>query len=969
MPADNPRYDAFLRALDQRDMELAAAAACDALRTEQSSVFDDGEPVLDLEFRPLPAEGRIEVRVAHDDRSLTAYLELRTLGRAIEEERRSTEAERREIGAQQRAAETDGPFPGLGLLAWALSEQWRSRNKGTRVRSWRPHRIGNGKPLSRAAMSEAMRSVRYRRPARDGDMEELLRGGHDVLLVGRPASGKTTSATFVASRLRAERRGLVWLDLTDPADGAESLLVTLLTAPTRDTYLVVIDNLQANISAGKEIFPMIGWLREELGLHLRVLATGWESVWHAALNLPSQLFYVHANGDDVIRLLVGELTERESAAVFDLAEGDLVLATAALEFHQQHHRIPEHGELVREIAGKVGARGLADPEARRWLYWFACLGLFAIDINAEQCAQIVPPAALKELADAKLIQPNDESLSIGHPSLAALLVQYCREADPGLDAPSRVAFDYLQQAEDQHMRAVLDNLGLVDIEGENRSSRRLAMEWHLLTVLGNLVKNETLRVDHTWSGDTTAAVNAGLALAQHPNHGTEEFKDAWYRIAKFLRDRWDYENHREPTLCEGHTEEPFVGIEDALPDDPALDVDIEHCHRMWVLGLLLDFEATALEPEPHRYSILATCAHQARNAHGWFYSNRLPWITASILFGLRQDRQQYSQEAADTARDARMWLRGQVVTNEAEHGIAAWNAYVPATAICVLALLKADVRISDPYIRSARSYLWEKREQWRRPGHEADAALAVDALLRTGHNVNDLHEDVYNLLTWVTADANWGAERRFADPAEEARHRRAVTRVAARMARIVPDLVYRQLERLLHEFDHRHGGGPGGGPAPGGPPDQGDRPEGPAHSTRAGAAETAASGKPLTSPEPAERADARAAGAGPAPETAEPGPVAVTPVPLRQLEQAATWISRHVGENIVSRENALSSLHSPESIEKMRANLRTWYAYRDTCEELKAALTDATPAGIVMRLERLGRETLGHAWNAPWGEG
>jgi hypothetical protein len=80
------------------------------------------------------------------------------------------------------------------------------------------------------------------------------------------------------------------------------------------------------------------------------------------------------------------------------------------------------------------------------------------------------------------------------------------------------------------------------------------------------------------------------------------------------------------------------------------------------------------------------------------------------------------------------------------------------------------------------------------------------------------------------------------------------------------------------------------------------------------------------------------------------------------------WISRHIQDNTISRENALSSVRSPEAIEQMNANLSEWYEYKEECDRIERSLTETTSPDIIRQLDDLGRRTLGHAWTPLLGE-
>lgn len=776
MPADAPGAAAaperlretFLDAVDAGDERTAARAATRLIEAEHAALFDAGEPLLALDVRPAGAALTVRVSVA---------------GRTADHggDAHPGITVRLDLAMLRRSVIAGGASPCLDPLAWALVEQWRTTCLHARPRVWRPHRIGNGKPPSadEMALPSAVPADGYRAPARDGYIAACMEGDTDVLLTGPPGSGKTTSVRAVAARLRAAGHGLVWLNLTDPADGVESLLVTLLTAPAREVYLVAVDNVQANVSAGRDVFPVVQWLRGTLGLRLRVLATGWESIERAAMGLPPELCRVRASGDDVITLLLDEVDERARTPILELAGGDLVLAGAALRFYRHYRRPPDFDELVAAAGAAAGADRITDAETRRWLYWFACLGMFEINIPVEYCRQNVPGPVLDELRALNLIQPDDESLTVVHRALADLLVRYAtRQPDwSGLQLapPSRVAFDYLQRAGLQQMYPLLEKLDIVGAPGgDGAPSRRLASMWRRLNLLGELAAHHVVGGDPLFGDDVGAAVDAGIALAGL------DLKYPWELVAKHVRDQ----------LSSGGWIPPAEFAE-ALPrSEPSTRVVPARWRHTYSLGLSLDFEGAAASPDPDRQIALAEEACATADPHGAFHPHRFPSGTARILIGLSRDIP-HVRGLEKTVRDARRWLHEQILR---EPGGSIGRQHL---AVCVIALIRAGVPVADRAVERACDQVWADRDAWSRPGREYDAAWAIEALLLAGRHVHEMNDFIQSLLTWAVQDAQWSPDPDEDDPVRRRRRFRALGRAAACLATVVPELVMSELEDAL----------------------------------------------------------------------------------------------------------------------------------------------------------------------------
>jgi len=751
------------RFLDAYGTEERRAVSAELLPAEHRSQLDSLRPLLRLDVRATgsllhvtasPAQEAVVDRGARPP-GLSADLDL---------------------GLLRRSAVAEQSLPALKLLVWTLVEQWRRATRHLRPRTWHPHRIGNARPPSPEDMAAWI--ARSRPLARDARLEALLADGRDALLVGPPGSGKTTSALRVASRLYARGSGLVWLDLTDPADGVESLLMTLLTAPARPTCVVVVENLQANVSAGAELYPMVDWLRRRLGLKLSVLATGWESVRNAQLNLPPAIRWLHARGDDVLSLLVEDVGEQDRPSIMSLARGDLVLAEAALAFYRRHGRVPDGEEMVATAGTMAGADRLADdPEARRWLYWFACLGMFEIGVPRGDCERILPRSVLDTLQSRGLLHKDDESMSVGHRSLADLLVQYAVSRQPEwseqeLQPPSQVAFEYLQHASTRQIHALLEKLDLVAADGSG-SARLLAAEWRLLGILGEMVAHHVENVVPIFGGDVEACVDAGIALAalglEYP----------WELTAKVVRDLLPLDGLESGAWLRVR---PLAGP----PGTPE--------RRAGELGLLLAFEYAALKRDTERQAALARLALREADPHGTYQFHRTVFPTARILIGLGRGAP-YVAGLDDKVRAARDRIRETLLRDPAGLG------GISQIAACTIASISAGTSLADPSVEASCDQLWELRAQWSRPGRQAEAAWAVEALVTARRHIGDLHPFVHDLLRWAVDEDHW-TDQEPSDLQLQRERYRTLARIAAALAGTVPALITSGLENALADIAH-----------------------------------------------------------------------------------------------------------------------------------------------------------------------
>ncbi|GAA2008696.1 hypothetical protein [Catenulispora subtropica] len=791
---------------------------------------------------------------------------------------------------------------------------------------------------------------------RDDMIVEKLAGGLDVLVVGPPASGKTLSILTAAQRRQSHHEDhVIWLDLTEAFDNAEAMMLAFLKAPRSRGYLVVVDNLQANVTATYAIFDLITRLRDELDLPVRTLATCWPSAHDLVLALPVTFTRIAARGTEVIHMLLAESRQTDLVATeFDeLSGGDVLLAKSALKYFQRRGRMPDDDELAETIAAVTRADQVMRPETRRTLYWFASLGGFEIGVYRMFCETEGLAAPVSELLSMKLITCSDEVLSIGHPSKAAAIVRYAvghwNDPEHPFERPSKLAFEYLRRSGKAAVQATLEKLDLVNHRSENRREDRiLAKVWPHRKALIRFLRDQSIARDHSWGGNVASAAFAAIALA------LADEREAWKVSADYVRRHWRYDASLSLPAYHGAQPSPdaddfFVHIRSAMRAEDesspiwanrrsrqsAESINMDRFHRTWMLGILLTFENTAMLRDPGRAELLKAIAGQAQLASGAFYPERVPWLTARVLNGLWHGGD--SRDTSAIVRDACEWLRrpvddGGPFDGRWRSGTGSWNSDVLTTAMCMTALLHAGVPASDRCIRAGYGYLKEQMPEWRQPGREIDCAAAAEAIMLAGPDRREIYPAIVDLLIWVgngDGDGSVGEEESMKIPY-----------VAEQVVWIVQGIVQRELEALLQDFEPsaRIAGAS----------------RGEAVTPADGAVPIAAAGPPATRTlelrDTGDDADADADGEA---ETDAATRRAVT----ERLER----LGREITANITSREAALRGRNHARNRRPIEAQLAIWLNRKNTRDEAAAQFAENPLSGVAVALvDRLWAEVFGH---------
>ncbi|WP_433314991.1 hypothetical protein [Micromonospora chersina] len=789
-----------------------------------------------------------------------------------------------------------------------------------------------GSPASGSPASDSVRMLtahevsarleKYRAPRRDSTIGRELLSGNDVLVIGPSASGKTMSALAMARTYQSRGWPVLWMDLVDPRVDEASLMCRLLATAEARKYLAIVDNLQANVGAAKKVCDLLMRLKQSSPEVFTILAVGWPSARSLGSTLLPSALPVSAAGDDVISELIRSITNAEEHAtrISEIANGDVVVASVALDFFATHDAIPTGDEITTLVAERTNASNVGTGESRTLLYWFACLGIYEIDVSEDYCRHL-PTEAFRELVSRSLIRLDGSSYRVGHRSLASLLAHYAwrnwNSTDAPFNVPSVVAVDYLRGVGDQQIRATLEKLDLVGLaDGEaQEGSAFLARAWQSLTILTNFLVRQ-VNADPTWADNVASVVFSCESLAQLGQH------EAWQLSAEYVRSRWKC--HTDGSLPSYRGSPPAdrddfneifrtMDAEDQArrgmhwSGQLAGDVDLDRMHKTWVLGLLLGFEGSALQKDVQRLNALLDTARLCQEPSGAFYPERVPWVTARVVLGLCRAGGSYT--ASPVVRRACDWLRtskpdGPYAYGAWESGTGTWNTTLMTTAMCLSALGAAGVPLHDQRVRAGLAYLREQRHEWAQESNEIDLANVLEAVLLIGGRWQDVALELGKLLSWTRNPKAWMDAGKLASDVHDESSK--VAFIAAQLVSIVWATVKRELPSLLES----------------------------------------ASG--LTQPiEPVDRDN-----------LLDPYRSAALAEAIRRCEQLRAIVK----ENVVDRErNLRSGIGQGDSV---KAALRVWRERAKVLQEITDELggDGEPPSSVLSALDRLGRDVAGPAW-------
>jgi len=598
---------------------------------------------------------------------------------------------------------------------------------------------------------------------------QVVRNGSDVLLCGSSAAGKTVAVAQAATALKGEGWTATWLDLADAAFDPRTILASLSACPTGDrlSHVVILDNAQTQPGVIAAFRDTMTRIRKACTVKMSCVLIGWESA-RAVLteNFPAAV-PVSAIGDDLIQPIAeavcgSKASEELIRDLRRLASGDLLLLRLACDAVAKGGMLPKREELASLAYSHVTRSASISESGRELLYRLAALGQFEVDATASY-ARRYGGSALDELLDAQIVRRSGEFVSVGHRSLAHLLVSHLgRMVRMDLRiAPVAIASEYLQAADDAQLMRVLDRLDSASPArpgAEQHGSAFLVRAHRLVRDLVTLL-DRLSNVDPSFGDNLASAVFAGSAMARVGN-------DGWRRTAQYIEGRWALSANGElPTVAGSPPTErrDFEMIQQRMREEDARrgreasgsltadNLDLDRFHRTWALGLLLCFEGAKPVPDMLRLRMLKGIAEKDQAPSGAFYPERVPWCTARVVLGLAAGGESIRSHAA--LNRACEWLKtpfpdGPCRAGVWESGTGTWNSTMLATAMCTTALARAGVQIDDPAIASGVAFLLSKRGEWTAPGAEIDGAFAMEAHQVVKRNWRAIDRELAQLLAW-----------------------------------------------------------------------------------------------------------------------------------------------------------------------------------------------------------------------------
>ncbi len=652
-----------------------------------------------------------------------------------------------------------------------------------------------------------------------GKVTERLESGISVRLIGESASGKTVSVAQVVCRLMQFGWTFSWIDLSEPGQGMYSLILNLIRYQRKGSgkHVVVIDDSQSNPTALKNIGRTIDELTKNIETEILLVVIGWES----AIDNIKQFFpytsQINCYGDLGVPSLVNEIfdssvTTSDMEFIRESCGGNLFVARLLAEYKFKKHVFPNQKQIAA-LAYKKSTKGMTlNDKAVELLYILSSLSQFEIDTHKDYAIAYNQESFIF-LSDIRCIRSNNSYLSVGHRTLAKLLILYLQDVRKDiiylLPEPAQIAVKYLKTASPSQIIATLERLDVASLaysKTDQHGAIFLARAWESLTILVNYVSRETA-TDPTWRNNTGSAVFAAIALI---SIGSQDY----INILKHLSKKWNIDGVDDLPIPNApipteridfqeikktmEVEEKNSG-KDYNDEDKAKNIDFSRMHYTWVLGLLLGLAGYKPSINMEIEEKLLNLAKKAQNPDGSFYPSRVPWITARVLIGLASVGE--SMRTSNVVRSACEWLCrsypvGPYKLGTWEPGTGSWNTILGTTAMCVNALIRCGVPSTDFHVKAGISYLKGKKSIWAMQGKEIDGAFAIETILAVEGRWRTVDTELNTLLSWIQQREAWkGNVVKLSNESHDESCK--ISQISSSLIGIVWDTVKRELPLLL----------------------------------------------------------------------------------------------------------------------------------------------------------------------------
>jgi len=182
-----------------------------------------------------------------------------------------------------------------------------------------------------------------------------------------------------------------------------------------------------------------------------------------------------------------------------------------------------------------------------------------------------------------------------------------------------------------------------------------------------------------------------------------------------------------------------------IPFEAGNEFDCDLAHKNWHFGLIIGLrEELQKSGYSEIYELTLKDLKASQRDDGSWYPNRVPWITARILIGLRQAGFSYEDDIVRDGVNYLLEILGDSCYWEAHTG--GWNTVYETSSLCLEAIIGSGFsRNKDARIEKVVNYLDNNTEEWMEEDKEIDGTITACVLMKMYGIRKSLIEYITNL--------------------------------------------------------------------------------------------------------------------------------------------------------------------------------------------------------------------------------
>lgn len=520
---------------------------------------------------------------------------------------------------------------------------------------------------------------------------------------------------------------------------SSDITLTKLLLEFGKNFAILIDDIQCDVEFAKDLLDYISKNLEELRKrNVYIFIVSWSSLIHSQefFRYTSILPIVETNPEKFIEMMKSKLKDKE---ILQICDNNLALINTAIILEKNNKKI-DKGDYKKELFRWFVRT--EDLEQLRLVYILSVLGTYEFETPLPFIKNI-GKFDLNSIVTAKVV---DESIFLAHRKISNFLARYIEDRyGNGLLERKEIIKRYINYIDSSRKWKAL-----LHLIGENKESDILSVSpiWNLMYEIQENLREQT-SLDPSWNNTPSSmyfVISTACMLGV-----VDEYKDVIQALCSNftitmnnqinisydrLKTTFDFVKIRERMIEEDKQNEPLYESGEKL--------NLEDIHRNWLFGLLIGMKNPLISLG---YSQLMSLVEiellKSQNEQGYWYPQRVPWVTARILIGLAEAGYSIKDEHV---RNGLNYLLSMIREDCWEANTGGWNNVYETSSLCLEALIKCGMDCSDSRVQRVVSFLLSHAKEWMSENSEIDGATTACSLIK----IQGIQPELLNYINQLT---------------------------------------------------------------------------------------------------------------------------------------------------------------------------------------------------------------------------